>query len=184
MTQMKDVKMAKGSNPIGRLAKLSVAFAADATNSLRDALPEFVLRIKNEGAEEVEIESPMQSIRLIFTTPSGQLIPVTAIPHPSKINTRAPLPPSPVTFQSITRNREVTREQPKNISIVPGAEVEIRFLYRDPLVTQALAKLQEEGDSAGSPKVELVLTLTDAADFKSHRHLTSEWIEIKRSTLK
>lgn len=179
---LKEVAAELSGTVIGQMPKISI---------------QFLLTLKNNGPEEVQILDPLENFSLQLSTSTNKLIPLprrvpkdvpkVALPKDAleRRNRDAPYP-APVQFRQITSNTRVSYQKEETVAIPPGGRVQIAF-DSEPVVAEKLieALRTETGENAKSFRARALVGLLNAPPQPGvgGRLVTSSWLLLKVPSL-
>jgi len=151
---------------------------------------QFVLILKNNGPQEVQIVDPLEKFSLLLITNTKKLIrlprrvpkglPLIA-PSKNALGQKARYP-EPIQFRQITTNTRVSYQKEETVTIPPGGKVQIAF-DGEPVMTEKLieALRNETGKNAKSFKATANVGLLCAPPQPGvdGRLLTSSWMSLR-----
>lgn len=140
---------------------------------------EFVLRLQNNGAQEVKMRNPLDSLSLLFSTVGKKLIPVPEMPSKVLIDTtrdKKDMPfPAPVVFRQIVRGTLASADKEEVITIRPGETVKVVFESEPIIMERVMEALRAEtGEGTRSFKAKGFLSLINDSPQTGGRTLYSD----------
>jgi hypothetical protein len=151
---------------------------------------EFVLTLKNDGAQEVKILDPLDFFSLQFTTMRNKLIrvprrvpkflPQVALPRGAPRGTKREGPyPAPVQFRQIVMGGGVSSQKEETITIPAAGKVQIVFRSESVVMERVMQALRSEtGEAAQLFKARALMSLVSPTPDPGvgGRSLDSDWI--------